>query len=68
MLHNDATAAFSNWAFYVENFANYRNSQNAINQLKSYDLKTKEVRTISDNNGAFLKAALRNLLPDGEEE
>ncbi len=65
MLHNDASGTFSNLAFPVSRYANNRNLSESLSNLEAFELDSKKSTTVLDNNnGAFLKAVLRDLLPN----
>ena len=61
---NDETGTFSRLLFSVAEYASERDKTNSIGQPNGFDL-TKKAREISSNrnDGAFLKAVLRHLLP-----
>lgn len=51
----------------LSDYAPKRSSNEALGELDAYDLVDKQMVTVKDNNnGGFLKAALRDLLPNIE--
>jgi len=62
--HNDNSGTFSALLFPVSKYQSMRYSTNALGELQGYDIESKAFKLSQDNNnGAFLKAALRHLLP-----
>ncbi len=61
---NTHSGVFSGLLFSVSQYASKRNSDKSINQLNGYDVNAKcWVTHTGNNNGGFLKAVLRHLLP-----
>jgi len=60
---NEASGTFSNFAFSVSKYESLRDSEKPLNQLEGHDVESGVCKMTDDNNnGAFLKAALRHLL------
>ena len=63
LVGNDDTGTFSRLAFSVKNYEAMRHVAGSSNGLKGRDLDTGETITVEDNNNAaFLRAALKDLL------
>lgn len=61
---NAAAGTFSGLLFSVSNYASVRKNTESIGQPLGYDLvEGKERISANTNDGAFLKAVLRHLLP-----
>jgi len=64
---NDASGTFSNYLFSVSKYQSERTSAKALGNLEAYNIERKESEIVEDNNNsAFLKAILRNILPERE--
>jgi len=62
---NGSRGQFSEQLFSVGQYKDLRNKLAAIGEMRVYDLGKKEFVTVkSNNNGAFVKAALRHLFGD----
>lgn len=62
---NPAAGTFSELLFSVPKYASVRNKPGSIGQPVGYDLAKNGERTSANtNDGAFLKAVLRHLLPE----
>ncbi len=62
---NAAAGTFSELLFSVSKYASVRNKPGSIGQPVGYDLgKNEERASANTNDGAFLKAVLRHLLPE----
>ncbi len=62
---NRSRGKFSKCLFSVAEYKDQRKDFAAIGQLRGYDLETKKFCSVdNNNNGAFLKAALRHLFAD----
>lgn len=69
IIGNEASGTFSNYLFSVSKYQSERASTKALGGLEAYNIETKKHEIVKDNNnGAFLKAVLRNLLPQGDTE
>lgn len=69
IIGNEASGTFSNYLFSVSEYQSERESTKALGKLNAYNIETKKHEIVKDNNnGAFLKAVLRNLLPEGDVE
>ena len=67
-IDNQNSGTCSNLLFSVSKYEDKRFQHAALGELKGYDVKTgKSALAEDNNNGAFLKAVLRNLLPKKEE-
>ncbi|SEG24434.1 hypothetical protein [Nitrosomonas ureae] len=65
--NNAESGTFSNLLFSVSKYESERNSDKALRNLKGYDSISKSFKFSGNNNdGAFLKAVLRHLLPIDE--
>jgi hypothetical protein len=63
-VNTDRPGTFSSILYPVKEYANKRNSKENIGHPTGIDMTTKKAVTPSDNNnGSFLKAVLRDLLP-----
>ena len=61
---NAAAGTFSELLFSVSNYASVRDNTKSIGQPLGYDLANGQQRVSANtNDGAFLKAVLRHLLP-----
>jgi len=64
---NDASGTFSKYLFSVSKYQSERANTKALGNLEAYNIERKEAEIVEDNNnGAFLKAILRSLLPEGD--
>lgn len=64
-INNDDLGTLSNLLFSVSKYKSERNSDNALRNLQGYDSTSKSFKLSENNNdGAFLKAVLRHLLPN----
>lgn len=62
---NAAAGTFSGLLFSTADYAAYRNAASSIGQPHGYDLSENKVKQSANmNDGAFLKAVLRHLLPE----
>ncbi|MEI7590527.1 MAG: hypothetical protein WCJ49_04380 [Deltaproteobacteria bacterium] len=62
---NAAAGTFSEMLFSVSKYATVRKNTASIGQPVGYDLTNREQRVSANkNDGAFLKAVLRHLLPE----
>lgn len=69
IIGNEASGTFSNYLFSVSKYQSERASTKELGSLDAYNIETKKHEIVKDNNnGAFLKAVLRNLLPQGDAE
>lgn len=69
IIGNEASGTFSNYLFSVSKYQSERASTKSLGNLEAYNIETKKHEIVKDNNnGAFLKAVLRNLLPEGNDE
>jgi hypothetical protein len=67
IIGNEASGTFSNYLFSVSKYQSERASTKALGNLDAYNIELKKHEIVKDNNnGAFLKAVLRNLLPEGD--
>ena len=65
---NEDSGTFSNYFFSVSKYQTNRYSKKALGNLEAYNFRTKKIEIVEDNNnGAFLKAVLQNLLPNNEK-
>lgn len=65
--HNDKSGTFSKLLFSVSTYESVRNSSNSLGDMTGYDIESHAYKLSQDNNnGAFLKAVLNHLLPEGE--
>ena len=61
---NEDSGTFSNLLFSVSEYGSKRKIQHALGDLRGYDIESQSFVVRKDNNNsAFLKAALRDLLP-----
>ena len=67
IVDNDASGTFSKYLFSVSKYQAERATSKALGNLEAYNIERQEAEIVEDNNnGAFLKAILRNILPEGE--
>jgi hypothetical protein len=67
IVSNDLNGTFTSHGIPVSKYASLRNSERSIGQIEVFDLQSGAHTEVRDNNnGAFLKAVLRALLPDEE--
>lgn len=65
ILENEESGTFSKFLFSVSKYAGNHKNDKAIDNLEGYDIEENTFTTVKDNNNSgFLKAALRNILPD----
>ena len=65
IVDNDASGTFSKYLFSVSKYQAQRASSTALGNLEAYNIESQETEIVEDNNnGAFLKAILRSLLPE----
>lgn len=63
MLDNEQAGTFSNHAIPVASYASVRHSESKVGEMVAYSFESKQFEVIADNNnGAFIKAILRDLL------
>ena len=66
IIGNEASGTFSKYLFSVSKYESERTSIKALGSLEAYNIESEKIEVVDDNNnGAFLKAVLVNLLPDG---
>jgi hypothetical protein len=66
---NDRSGTFSSLLSPVARYASKRNMRRKLQRLLGYDLESKKWRRTKDlNNGAFLKAVLRDVLPEKADD
>jgi hypothetical protein len=67
ILENDASGSFSQYLFSVSKYESKRATSEALLNLEAFNIVSKKIELVEDsNNSGFLKAVLRNLLPDNE--
>jgi hypothetical protein len=67
IIENEASGTFSKLLFSVSKYQSERTSTKTLGKLEAYNLESEKFEDVEDNNnGAFLKAVLINLLPDRE--
>lgn len=65
IIENKASGTFSKHLFSVAKYQSLRASTIALGKLEAYSLERNKLEEVEDNNnGAFLKAVLKNLLPE----
>lgn len=64
IVENSSSGTFSKCLFSVSKYLFLRNCTDKLSSLEGFDISTNKVIPVEgNNNGAFLKAILRNLLP-----
>ena len=65
IIENEASGTFSKLLFSVSQCQEKRKCTKSLGSLEAFDIESCQFKTVNDNNnGAFLKAILNNLLPD----
>lgn len=65
LIENEKAGTYSDIIFSVSKYLPIRNSNQEINVSEGYDTKAQKiVSRPNNNNGAFLKAVLKTLLPE----
>lgn len=68
MIENEGSGTFSNHLFSVSKYQSKRRNAKALGSLEAFNIENNTVENVNDNNnGAFLKAVLRHLLPSGDQ-
>lgn len=67
LVDNDSAGTFTKYLFSVSQYAAVRNSGDALSGLQAFNIDLNKNESVkNNNNGAFLKAVLRDLLPNDE--
>lgn len=67
MISNELSGTFTTHVIPVKKYASLRNSESAIGSIEVVDLINGErIKVQDNNNGAFLKAVLRDIIPDDQ--
>lgn len=65
LVDNENEGTFSDLLFPVSEYAHLRNDDAALGELRGFNRASGELEPAKDNNnGAFVKAVLQDLLPD----
>ena len=68
MIENEDSGTFSNHLFSVSKYQSERRITKALGILEAFSIANNTVENVDDNNnGAFLKAVLIHLLPNGDQ-
>ena len=68
MIENEDSGTFSNHLFSVSKYQPERRITKALGSLEAFSIANNTVENVDDNNnGAFLKAVLIHLLPNGDQ-